>query len=54
MLNLQEDILIRVNQGDMKSFEHLYHTFYVYLCAVATKYIYMTRKLLKKLSMMSF
>lgn len=40
MLNLQEDILIRVNQGDMKSFEHLYHTFYVYLCAVATKYIY--------------
>jgi len=41
MLKLKEDdILIRVNQGDIKSFERLYSTFYVYLCAVATKYIY--------------
>jgi len=37
---IKEDIIQRINRGDAKAFEHLYTTYYVYLCAVATKYIY--------------
>lgn len=40
MLILKEDIIFRLNQGDARAFEQLYSTFYVYLCAVATKYVY--------------
>lgn len=40
MLVVKEDIVGRINQGDAKAFEQLYTTYYVYLCAVATKYIY--------------
>ncbi|SEG00857.1 RNA polymerase sigma-70 factor, ECF subfamily [Parabacteroides chinchillae] len=37
---IKEDIIARINKGDAKAFEQLYIAFYVYLCAVATKYIY--------------
>lgn len=40
MLAIKEDIVYRINRGDAKAFEQLYSTYYVYLCAVATKYIY--------------
>ncbi len=40
VLVVKEDIIARVKGGDAKAFEQLYTTFYVYLCAVATKYIY--------------
>lgn len=40
MLNIHKNIIKRINEGDAKAFEQLYVTFYVYLCAVATKYIY--------------
>lgn len=40
MLGVKEDIVWRINRGDAKAFEQLYTTYYVYLCAVATKYIY--------------
>lgn len=40
MLIVKEDIISRVNNGDTKAFEQLYTTYYVYLCAVATKYVY--------------
>ena len=39
MLIVKEDIISRINNGDAKAFEQLYTTFYVYLCAVATKYL---------------
>ena len=41
MLIVKEDIISRINNGDAKAFEQLYTTFYVYLCAVATKYVFM-------------
>ena len=40
VLIVKEDIISRINNGDAKAFEQLYTTFYVYLCAVATKYVY--------------
>ena len=40
MLIVKEDIISRINNGDAKAFEQLYTTFYVYLCAVVTKYVY--------------
>lgn len=40
MLAIKEDIVCRINRGDAKAFKQLYSTYYVYLCAVATKYIY--------------
>ncbi len=40
MLQIKQDIITRINKGDAKAFEQLYSIFYVYLCAVATKYIY--------------
>lgn len=40
MIVVKEDIVARINRGDTKAFEQLYSAFYVYLCAVATKYIY--------------
>lgn len=40
MLKLDKDITKRINQGDTKAFEKMYSTYYVYLCTVATKYIY--------------
>lgn len=40
VLEIKENIIDRINEGDVKAFEQLYMTFYVYLCAVATKYVY--------------
>lgn len=40
VLIVEENIILRLNRGDSKAFEHLYTTYYVYLCAVATKYVY--------------
>ena len=40
MLNLSKDTIERINKGAAKAFEKLYSTYYVYLCSVATKYIY--------------
>lgn len=40
MIVVKEDIVKRINEGNAKAFEHLYSVFYVYLCAVATKYVY--------------
>jgi RNA polymerase sigma-70 factor (ECF subfamily) len=37
---VKKDIVDSINEGDTKAFEQLYAVFYVYLCAVATKYIY--------------
>lgn len=40
MIALKEEILKKVNYGDTNAFEQLYSAYYVYLCAVATKYVY--------------
>lgn len=40
MIVIEEDIVVRINKGETKAFEQLYSAFYVYLCTVATKYIY--------------
>jgi len=40
MIILKEEIINKINQGDAKAFRQLYSAYYVYLCAVATKYIY--------------
>jgi RNA polymerase sigma-70 factor (ECF subfamily) len=37
---VKKDIVDRINEGDSRAFEQLYAVFYVYLCAVATKYIF--------------
>jgi RNA polymerase sigma-70 factor (ECF subfamily) len=37
---VEKNIVDRINEGDAKAFEQLYDVFYVYLYAVATKYIY--------------
>jgi RNA polymerase sigma-70 factor (ECF subfamily) len=37
---IKKDIVDCINEGDTKAFKQLYDVFYVYLCAVATKYIY--------------
>ncbi|WP_370860775.1 RNA polymerase sigma-70 factor [Parabacteroides faecis] len=40
MPEIREEIITRLNEGDTKAFEMLYAAYYVYLCAVATKYIF--------------
>jgi RNA polymerase sigma-70 factor (ECF subfamily) len=40
VLRLDEETIKRINQGDTKAFEKMYSTYYVYLCTIATKYIY--------------
>ena len=40
MPEIREDTIKQLNRGDTKAFEVLYSTCYVYLCAVATKYVY--------------
>ena len=39
-VNIEKEVIQRVNNGDTKAFELLYSTYYVYLCAVAVKYVY--------------
>lgn len=39
MPEIKENIIARIKEGDIKAFEVLYSSCYVYLCAVATKYI---------------
>ena len=40
MRKLNKEIIERISRGDTKAFEQLYSSYYVYLCTVATKYIY--------------
>lgn len=40
MQSIDENIVKQINRGNAKAFEKLYNAYYVYLCAVATKYIY--------------
>lgn len=40
MQKLSKEIVNQINEGDAKAFKELYTTFYVYLCAVAVKYVY--------------
>lgn len=40
MRKLNKEIIERISRGDIKAFEQLYSSYYVYLCTVATKYIY--------------
>lgn len=37
---VNEKIIHQINKGDSKAFEELYNAYYVYLCAVATKFVY--------------
>lgn len=39
-MNIGKEIITRLNKGDTKAFEFLYSTYYVYLCAIAIKYVY--------------
>jgi len=39
---INQNIINQLNKGDKKAFEQLYSAYYVYLCAVATKYLYKT------------
>lgn len=40
MIILNEEIIRKINQGDSAAFKQLYSAYWVYLCAVATKYVY--------------
>ncbi len=40
MHTLSKEIVNQINQGNTKAFKELYTTYYVYLCAVAIKYVY--------------
>lgn len=40
MQTINETIIRRINRGDAKAFELLYNSYYVYLSAVATRYLY--------------
>lgn len=33
---ISEEIVVRLNRGDMKAFDAIYHAYYLYLCAVVT------------------
>ncbi len=37
---VNEKIIHQINKGDSRAFEELYNAYYVYLCAVATKFVY--------------
>jgi len=37
---VDKDIILKLNWGDVDAFKLLYTTYYVYLCAVSTKYVY--------------
>lgn len=38
--DIDEKIIAKLNKGDLKAFEQIYDAFYVYLCTVATAYIF--------------
>lgn len=40
MATVDKDIILKLNKGDVDAFKLLYTTYYVYLCAVSTKYVY--------------
>lgn len=40
MQTINEDTIRRINRGDAKAFEQLYNSYYVYLSAIATKFLY--------------
>lgn len=42
MPEIRKDTITQISKGDVKAFEMLYSTCYVYLCAVATKYVFDT------------
>jgi RNA polymerase sigma-70 factor, Bacteroides expansion family 1 len=37
---VDKNIILKLNKGDTDAFKLLYTTYYVYLCAVSTKYVY--------------
>ena len=37
---ISEEIVVRLNRGDMKAFDAIYHAYYLYLCAVVTYYVH--------------
>lgn len=39
-LTIPSELINRINRGDARAFETLYNAYYVYLCAVAVKYVY--------------
>lgn len=40
IIEIDNDIIIKLNQGDKQAFKLLYSKYYVYLCAVSTKYVF--------------
>lgn len=38
--DIDEKIIVNFNKGELKAFEQIYDVFYVYLCTVATAYIF--------------
>lgn len=40
MAIIDKDIILKINAGDANAFKLLYTTYYVYLCAVSTKYVF--------------
>lgn len=40
IMRVDKSIILKINKGDTNAFKLLYTTYYVYLCAVSTKYIY--------------
>lgn len=37
---ISKEIVSRLNKGDIKAFDAIYHTYYLYLCAVVTYYVH--------------
>ena len=37
---VDEEVIRRINRGDTNAFGELYKAYYVYLCTVATKYVF--------------
>jgi RNA polymerase sigma-70 factor, Bacteroides expansion family 1 len=38
--DIDERIIVNLNKGELKAFEQIYDAFYVYLCTIATAYIF--------------
>lgn len=37
---ISEETVVRLNRGDVKAFDAIYHAYYLYLCAVVTYYVH--------------
>ncbi|BEG98989.1 RNA polymerase sigma-70 factor [Bacteroides sedimenti] len=40
IIDIDEMVIVNLNKGDMKAFRQIYDAFYVYLCTIATAYIF--------------